>query len=58
MRTAIFLGLIYIGDALFKSTGLPITNLMEYDVTIFYGILTLIFMFMDIVDFIENLKRD
>ena len=58
MRTAIFVGLVYIGDSLFKSAGLPIANLLNDRLVGFYGILMLVFMFMDVTDFIKKLTRD
>jgi len=58
MRTAIFVGLVYIGDSLFKSAGLPIADLLNDRLVGFYGILMLVFVFMDVADFIKNLGRN
>jgi hypothetical protein len=53
MRTAIFIGLIYIGDAL----GTPSYMLGKNNIIPFMAISLMIFIAMDIVDFLRNRNK-
>ena len=54
MRTAIFLGLTYIGDAIFELAGASLIDSTSSKVVGFYAVLIVAFLLMDIIDFIRG----
>lgn len=52
MRTAVYIGLIYIGDAI----GKPSYSVTGNDVVAVMAIALLVFVVMDVVDFFRNKK--
>ena len=54
MRTAIFFGLAYIGDAIFKLAGVVSADIMSDKLVTFYSVLMIAFIIMDVIDFLRS----